>query len=144
MPGPEENKAVIRRLHDAFNAGDVDVVDELFDPRWTHHSRPELTLEILKKEVADYLAAVPDFHWSDEDQVAEGDTVVTRFTGVGTHTGELMGIAPSGNRIRLSGIGIARVRDGRIVESWEETNALELMIQLGAIADTDLRPYEAR
>jgi predicted ester cyclase len=144
MSTPEANKATIRRLHEAFNAGNLDIIDVLFDPKWVHHSRPELTREILKKEVADYRTAVPDFHWTDEDQVAEGDKVTTRFTGVGTQTGEFMGTTPTGKKIRLSGIGIARLQDGKIVESWEEMNALELMMQFGVIPETEVRPYEAR
>ncbi|MFZ0440426.1 MAG: ester cyclase, partial [Candidatus Sulfotelmatobacter sp.] len=80
------------------------------------------------------LAAFPDGRWTIEDQVAEGDKVVTRWTFVGTHEGELMGIRPTNKKVAISGIMIDRVVGGRIAEEWEEPDTLGMMQQLGAIA----------
>jgi len=75
--------------------------------------------------------AFPDVIWQIEDMVAEGDRLTTRFVGNGTHTGDFMGIPPTGNTIRVSGIVISRIEDGKIVEEWEELDMLGLMEQLG-------------
>jgi predicted ester cyclase len=66
-----------------------------------------------------YRNAFPDVQLSIEDQVAEGDKVVTRWIGSGTHQGEMMGIAPTGNQVRVDGMTISRIEDGKIVEEWE-------------------------
>jgi steroid delta-isomerase-like uncharacterized protein len=68
-----------------------------------------------------------------EDQVAEGDKVVTRWTATGTHKGELMGIPPSGKKVRVTGIAIDRLEDGKIVESWSSFDQLGMLQQIGAI-----------
>ena len=67
-----------------------------------------------------------------EDQIAEGDTVVTRWSFRGTHRGELFGIAPTGKAVTMSGIFIDRIADGQVVEHWDEADILGLMEQLGA------------
>ena len=81
------------------------------------------------------LSAFPDYHSTVEDQIAEGDEVVTRFSSQGTHQGEFLGIAPTGNRVRVTGIDIARVEEGKIVESWSEADMLGMMTQLGVIPE---------
>ena len=78
-------------------------------------------------------AAFPDLQYTVEDQIAEGDKVVTRYTASGTHRGELMGIAPTGSRVEITGISITRVEDGKIEEIWETHDALGMMRQLGVI-----------
>jgi predicted ester cyclase len=65
--------------------------------------------------------------------LAEGDKVVTRWIERGTHQGELMRIAPTGNQVRVDRITISRIEDGKIVEEWEMYDALGMMQQLGAI-----------
>lgn len=83
--------------------------------------------------MASLLAAFPDGRWTIEDQVAEGDKVVTRFSFTGTHQGEFMGIAPTGKRVTTSGMVIDRIVEGKIVEEREEWDALGMMQQLGAV-----------
>ena len=68
-----------------------------------------------------------------EDLIAEGDKVVGRITAYGTHTGELFGVPATGREIRVSGIAIWRISDGKIVEHWHETDGLGLMQQLGVV-----------
>ncbi len=65
--------------------------------------------------------------------MAEGDRVATRWTGTGTHEGELMGIAPTGNRVEVAGMVISRISGGKIAESWSNYDALGMMQQLGVI-----------
>jgi predicted ester cyclase len=79
-------------------------------------------------------AAFPDLHYAVEDQIAEGDKVVTRYTASGTHQGELMGVAPTGSRVEIRGISITRIKGGKIEEIWESYDALGMMQQLGVVA----------
>ncbi|MDH4143193.1 MAG: ester cyclase, partial [Chloroflexota bacterium] len=83
-----------------------------------------------KVMMAQLRAAFPDLEVTIEDQVAEGDKVVTRYTMRGTHQGELWGIPASGNRFELEGINIDRVVDGRFSERWAAYDQGELMRQL--------------
>ena len=135
----EENKAIVRRsVEEVYSAqGDLDVADELFAPDYVGHSpaNPEDVRGIdgVKEEANMYRSAFPDVQLSIEDQVAEGDKVVTRWRASGTHQGEMMGIAPTGNQVRVDGITINRIEDGKIVEAWELFDAMGLMQQLGAI-----------
>jgi predicted ester cyclase len=80
-----------------------------------------------------YRNAFPDVQMRVEDQVAEGDMVVTRWIASGTHQGDLMGIAPTGNRMTVAGTSIERVVNGKIEETWDNYDALGMMQQLGAI-----------
>ena len=134
----EENKAVIRRfLKDFFEGGNLELVDELFAPDYVLHD-PAVPGEVrgpegIKQFVSMYRSAYPDTHFTVEDQIAEGDRVVTRWTGQGTHEGELMGIPPTGNRVTVTGIEFDRVSDGKMQETWVNYDALGMMQQLGVI-----------
>jgi len=87
----------------------------------------------IKQFISIYRTAYPDTHFTVEDQVAEGDKVATRWTATGTHRGELMGIAPTGKRVTVTGIAITRVTNGKIVETWNNFDALGQLQQLGVI-----------
>jgi predicted ester cyclase len=78
-------------------------------------------------------AAFPDIHETVEDIIAEGDTVVTRTTWRGTHQGALLGIAPTGKHVSVSGIDISRVASGKFVEHWQSADNLGLLQQLGVV-----------
>lgn len=80
-----------------------------------------------------YRSAYPDTHFTVEDQIAEGDKVVTRWTGRGTHQGELMGVAPTGNEVTVRGIEIDRIVGGRIEETWVNYDTSGMMQQLGVV-----------
>jgi steroid delta-isomerase-like uncharacterized protein len=136
----EENKALARRwVEDLFNAGNLEVADEIIAQDHVHHdpTLPDIPPgpEGQKQVVNLYRGAFTNAHISIEDQVAEGDRVVTRWTSSGTHQGELMGLAPTGNHVRITGITINRVSDGKIVESWTNYDALGMMQQIGAIPE---------
>jgi steroid delta-isomerase-like uncharacterized protein len=136
----EENKAILRRVTDeVFGQGNLDLVDELFAADYVLHDPgipggelrgPE---DFKQRWVSMFRTAFPDLQLSIEDQVAEGDKVVTRYVGRGTHRGELMGIAPTGMVVSVGGIIISRVSGGRIEEEWNNFDALGMMQQLGVI-----------
>ncbi len=131
----EENKALLRRwVEEGFNKGNLALLDELYaDCVYHSPATGELKGEALKRFVASVRAAFPDGQMTIEDQVAEGDQVVTRWSFVGTHQGEMMGIVPTGKRVTMSGMVIDRIVEGKIVEEREEWDALGMMQQLGAM-----------
>ncbi len=136
----EENKAILRRVTDeVFSQGNLDLVDELFAADYVLHDPGipggELrgTEDFKQRWVSMFRTAFPDLRLSVEDQVAEGDKVVTRYAGRGTHRGELMGIAPTGMEVSVGGIILSRVSGGRIEEEWNSFDALGMMQQLGVV-----------
>ncbi|MFQ5794614.1 MAG: ester cyclase [Candidatus Bipolaricaulia bacterium] len=133
----EENKAIMRRMiEELWNQGNMDVADELFAPDHTSPSAPDLPpgSEGVKIITTMFRNAMPDYHMTIDFMVAEGDQVAARFTQSGTHTGgDLMGIAPTDKKATWTEIGILRIKDGKIVESWYEVDMMSLMQQLGVI-----------
>jgi steroid delta-isomerase-like uncharacterized protein len=135
----EENKAVVRRLLDVWEQGNIDLIDELLAPDYVNHSpaTPEQPTgpEGLKGVVSMFRSAIPDLKMVVEDMIAEGDKVVLRYTLEGTHEGELFGIPPTGKQLSVKGIAVERVSDGKIREHWRVTDELGMMQQLGVIPE---------
>jgi steroid delta-isomerase-like uncharacterized protein len=133
----EENKAIFRRyVEEVGNEGNLDLVDEIFSDYASHQpdgSVLERGPEDVKRFMGEFRSAFPDFHTTIEDQIAEDDKMVTRWTMRGTHEGEFRGIAPTGRQISVTGIGIFRFSDGKVVESWDNFDQLGMMQQLGAV-----------
>ena len=135
----EENKALARRWADILAQGNLDLVEEIYASDFVGHdpTMPEdlRGVEGAREFYSMYLGAFPDAEVTIEDQLAEGDKVVTRWTGRGTHQGELMGVPPSGNRVEVPGITISRIEGGKIVEEWENYDALGMMQAIGAVPE---------
>jgi serine phosphatase RsbU (regulator of sigma subunit)/predicted ester cyclase len=117
----ENNKALVRRfIEEVYNRGNMDVADELLAPNFVSRDAltgEEASREDYKREIAEQAATSSDLHFSIEEQIAEGDMVVTRTIGSGTHDlEEYEGLAPSGVRITIENIDIDRVVEGKIVE----------------------------
>jgi len=132
----EENKAIARRLiEEAWNQGNLDVVDELMAPDHVpHHSlvgQQPPSRELYKQFIVRTRTAFPDLHATVEDQIAEGDKVVTRWSVQGTHRGMFRGHSPTGNQMTITGIVIDRIIDGKVVEGWMEMDSHDQMQQLG-------------
>ena len=133
----EENKASVRlAFEEGWNKGNLTTVDEdvatnyvLHDPFSGEVKGPEGYKQYVKM----YRNAFPDLHFTIEDQIAEGDKVVTRWTCTGTHRGELMGIAPTGKLGTVTGIFIDRIAGGKAVETWAAWDALGMLQQLGVV-----------
>ena len=132
----EENKAKQRRIfEEALNKGDMAVVDELIDINYVSESPQGLVkgTEAMKQGFANLRTAFPDITFMVEDMIAEEDKVVSCITCKGTHNGDFMGIAPTGNKMKINGIIITRWVDGKEVEAWEVIDMLGMMQQLEAI-----------
>jgi predicted ester cyclase len=120
----EENKAMLRRLVEAHNAGNMEVMDELFTPKLAEQAKQGFTA---------FRSAFPDWREEIVDVVAEEDRVVGRFKCSGTHRGEMMGIAPTGRRMEVDEVYFLRVQDGKFVEFWGLEDNLTRMRQLGLL-----------
>ena len=142
--GAEENKEKARRLlEEAFGQGKAEVLDEVLDPNfvcWDPNSEAgEIRgAETFRGEIEYFRNAVPDLTYTVEDQVAEGERVVTRWRATGTHEGEFFGVPGTGKRIEMSGIQIDRFdENGKMVEEWPEYDLLGVMRQMGAIPEPE-------
>jgi steroid delta-isomerase-like uncharacterized protein len=134
----EHNKAIVRRLFaELWNNGNLSVAGELFAPNYQHHdaSTPDFGRgpDSEKKRASLYRNAFPDVHFTIEDVIAEGETVMTRWSCRGTHKGDLNGIAATNKQFTITGITIARVSNGKIAEGFVNWDALGLMQQLGVV-----------
>ena len=137
----EENKRISRRVaEEGFSQGNVDVFDELVAENFVNHDTaapPDLPpgREGLKALARLYRSAFPDTQLTIEDQIAEGDRVVSRYTARGTHEGDFAGLPATGKQVTATGITIDRIEGGKIVESWNEFNQFGLLQQLGAVPE---------
>jgi steroid delta-isomerase-like uncharacterized protein len=133
----DANKAVVlASIEEGWNARRLVIFDELFASNMVDHSLPSdlpQTREGTRQLAVLYWRALPDLRLTIEDQIAESDKVATRWTARGTHTGDLMGIAPTGKHLTVSGTVIIRMADGKFEEEWENFDALGMLRQLGVI-----------
>lgn len=134
----KENSALVRRfIEEVFNRGNLDVVAEIVAPDYTHHdpttSEFGSGIEGFKQLIGFYRSAFPDLQIILDDQVACADKVVDRWTGHGTHKGEVMGMAPTGRQVTATGISIHRIAGGKIAETWNNYDALGMLQQLGVV-----------
>ena len=117
----EENKALIRRFTEAGNNLDFDALDEIMATDYKPHDplpNQPTGREGFKQTTRALFKVFPDLKITIEDVIAEGDKVVARVTGIGTHQGEFMGIAPTGKKVTVSYIRIFRIANGKITEDW--------------------------
>jgi predicted ester cyclase len=135
----EENKALTRReLEEIFAAkGNVDVAEEIYAPNYISHQpagdEDLRGVEAIKQFAAGMRKAFPDLEIIIEDQIAEGDKVLTRFRTRGTHQGELWGIPPTGREVEITNMSMSRIEGGKMAEEWPAPDRLGMMQQLGVI-----------
>ncbi len=132
----KENKAIMRRYpEEVYNQGKLDVLDEIFDKNIVAHWGVEMEgLQTIKEYISINTNAFPDVKITIKDQIAEGDKAVMRAFFTATHQREFNGNAPTGKKVKVTGIIIFKIANGKIIESWAETDALGWMKQLGAIS----------
>ncbi len=132
----EQNKALVRRLFEQSDNHNGELPPDLFAPDYIYHfpASPEpLPYQGHVQMARMFYAAFPNLQHSIEDQIAEGDRVVTRITIRGAHQGELMGMPPTGKQIIVTAISIDRIVNGKIVEEWVNSDVLGMLQQLGAV-----------
>jgi len=125
METSASNKALVLRYYEeVLNQHQAQAFDNLADPDFVSYmaNGSSINLQIYKQAIVGSLTAMPDLHVTIQDQVAEGDKVVTRWMGIGTPQIEFAGVKPSGKPITVTAIHIHRVRAGKLVEHWEAIN----------------------
>jgi steroid delta-isomerase-like uncharacterized protein len=136
MQGNNSKDIVRRFVAEVLNEGKIESTDEFF---WENMVEQVPLpgqgpgVEGLKDVLRGMRAAFPDMHWKVEEQIAEGDKVVTRFEWTGTHRGEFLGVPATGRRVKVWGIVIDRLDGDRIKDTRIIMDTLGLMAQLGAI-----------
>jgi predicted ester cyclase len=134
----EQNKAVVRRFITETDRGNLEVVFDVMaeDVQW-HLGGAALDREALLAASKSFYAAFPDLSHEFRDLLAVDDRVVLRAVDSGTHTGDFMGIAPTGRSVSFGIIAVFRLAEGRIAEAWEEADLLGLLGQLGVKVPPD-------
>jgi steroid delta-isomerase-like uncharacterized protein len=133
----EENKAIARRFIQAWSAGGEAIVDELAAPTltvaYTHWPEPVRGPAQFKQMLTETFRYFPDMKVAVDELLAETDRVMVRWTYTGTHQhGELYGLPATGKSVKVSGITVYRIADGKVVEESGLVDSFNMMLQLGA------------
>ena len=130
-------KQIVKRLFEEPWKGNWDVIDEYVAPGYIGHDpaepEPIRGPAGVRANIEKYLTGFPGGGISVDDQIAEGDKVATRWTGRGTHMGEIAGISPTGKEVTVSGLTLSRLENGMVVEEWTTWDTLGMLMQLGAV-----------
>ena len=140
----EENKKLMRQFTADFNSfkGDAIKIRALYEkflaPNYVGHNllSGDMNREKRIQSVVMSASVIPDLNYTEEDMIAEGDRVVTRYTARFTHTGPFMGIPPTGKQIAVRGVQINRIVDGKNAETWDFMDYMGVMTQLGVMPGT--------
>jgi len=135
--GIAENKALIRRFYEEIDKGNLEAMDELVAEGYINHSPPPFPglapgREGLKQAFKIFWEATPGYHRLEE-QIVEGDKVVTRLPSFGKHEGDLPGAPRTGNEMKMTSITIHRVANGKLVEKWSEKDMIRMLTQIGVM-----------
>jgi ketosteroid isomerase-like protein len=137
MGSPGENKTLVRRFYEEIDRGNIGIIDELVADDYIDHDPPPIPnlpegREGVKQAFRMFQQATPGTHHID-DQIAEGDKVVTRLTSTGRHEGDLPGAPRTGNEMKMTSITIHRIANGKLVEKWSEKDMVALLTQIGVL-----------
>ena len=133
----EANKAKVREFYDRSHAGDLTAYDEMLSPSFVNYGGPAGELhgpEAFKQAYVGFAAAMSDFRTSIDMMIAEGDLVAVYGVATGTHDGIFMGLPPTGNTLRWTGMAIYRFDSAGLIDGrWQEIDGLGLFGQLGLL-----------
>jgi steroid delta-isomerase-like uncharacterized protein len=133
----DENKTIVSRaISDVVSGGDYELLHELYADDFVHYRGTDADLmgpAAFREWMEAVHAGFSDFEAIEEFSIAEGDYVASRVTYTGTHDGEFMDIPATGRSVTVTGNTINRIRDGKIAESWPETDFLGLLRQVGVL-----------
>ena len=138
----DNNVALIHRWFDeVWNNGRLDAIHELMAPKFVGigQSGPEAVIhgpQEFQTFVEQLRGAFPDIHVTIEDAFAAGDKVVARWSATMTHRGDHLGLPATGKQVRITGISIGRIVDGKIVEGWDNWDQLGMMREIGAVTES--------
>jgi steroid delta-isomerase-like uncharacterized protein len=134
------NQELFKRYFDeCANGGNLELADEIFASDYQHHDpanpdpRPMIGPQAVKDHLTSLKSAFPDLVFDIDDTIADGDTIIVRWTARGTNTGDYFGIPPSGKPIEITGMNTWRTRDGQAVEGWVNRDDMLLLQQIGVV-----------
>jgi serine phosphatase RsbU (regulator of sigma subunit)/predicted ester cyclase len=131
MPS-EEKKALVRRFYEAHLKGDLDAMREMmasdFADRSLFPGEEGSDREAYIRGIAEDRAAISVLRLTIDDQIAEGDKVVTRYTERSIRRGEFLGVAPTGKELFSTGIDIHRIAGDKIAEEWSESSSVNVVV----------------
>jgi ketosteroid isomerase-like protein len=130
-------KEIVKRVFEEPWTGNFESIDEFVAPEYVGYDpaepEPIKGPAGAKANVEKYLAGFSNARITVDEQIAEGDTVATRWTGRGTHDGEIAGIAPTGKDVTVKGLTITKLENGKIVEEHVVWDTFGMLVQLGAV-----------
>jgi steroid delta-isomerase-like uncharacterized protein len=134
----QERKAKIRRhFLEVLNQGKLEMIEEIYHPHYVLHAPVStgdtIGYEGLKQRVIEFRTGFPDIRFAVETIIVQGDDAAARWTLAGTHTGNFVGLEPTGRSVIVPGILMLRFEGDRIVEGWSGFDAMDMMQQLGAV-----------
>jgi predicted ester cyclase len=137
MSSIEQNKALVRRFYEEIDRGNLGILDELVAEVYVDHYPPPFSSEVsgrewLKRNFKIFWEATPGYHHIEE-QIAEGDKVVTRLTSYGKHEADLPGAPRTGNDLKMTSITIHRIANGKLAEKWSEKDMISFLQQIGVM-----------
>jgi steroid delta-isomerase-like uncharacterized protein len=131
-----ENAAVVRRFYEQMcNERKNELADDLFTSDHVLHD-PQIPAGVGPAAVAQVVSVYQngvEGHWGIEELISAGDRVIVRWTGSGTHVGEVNGIPATGKAVRVDAISIHRLSGGKIAETWEVWDTLGFLQQIGVV-----------
>ena len=134
----ENKKLVQRTFDDVWNKGNLEVLEDIFSPKFVRHfpiGPPMIGLDNLRERVVKHRAAFPDWTEDVVHMIAEGELVAVQFKSTGTNEGSFLGNPPTGKRISIFEMSIFRIEDGKIIEQWILPDLLGLHKQLGFVVE---------
>lgn len=129
----DDPRALGRRVVQAWNEGNPELLDMAYAPNYRNHFNGE-TIVGLKQALSTVRSAFSDFTITIDDEIVDGDKLVVRWTARGVHSGEYLGLAATGTRVEYTGIHVVRIEAGQIVDEWSLADEIGLMRQLGLVA----------
>lgn len=134
----QSNEQIIKKyFNEAWNQGKLEVLDEIIAPNYINHTpgspNPIPGPEGLKPIIASLRKAFPDLKFTIENMVISEEQVAIHCIMYGTHTGDLFGLPPTGKKVKVNQMQIERIKEGKIVEHWRQSDDLGMMKQLGQI-----------
>jgi steroid delta-isomerase-like uncharacterized protein len=134
----EENKALARRIYEIFSQGDIESLDQFMASDFVDHNpypNQGPGLEGVKRFIQEYRMSFANMRFTIDQQVAEGDKVVTRIIFSARHTGEFLGLPATGREVTTTGMDMLRIVDGKIVERWGNEDNVKILQDLGAMPE---------
>lgn len=130
-----------KMIEDVYGKGKTELIAQIASEDFVSHDPVAGALDRrgVEENVRTYRSAFPDMRMEMLGSLAAGSELAVRWRATGTHQGELMGVAPSGKRVVVEGITIARVEGGKLVEEWGQWDSLGLMRQIGAAPEAGAR-----